>query len=123
MRHLLPGGCHIGCLTVIGREDARTLGEQLRKRYIEQFALVPAKYSPDAVYVRSTNITRTIESARLVTTGLFGSAGLAVRILTTADENETLYPNTNLCPRLRELFRAASAYVWKGKGDEALVPS
>lgn len=34
-----------------------------------------AEYDPDAVYVRSTNIRRTIESARYVVTGMFGMEG------------------------------------------------
>ncbi len=106
----------------MGREDARKLGEVLRKRYVEDLRFI-AGYSPDAVYVRSTNITRTVESARLLLTGLFGASGLAIRVVTTADEKETLYPNTNLCPRLGEMFRAASRFLGWGRtmiGDQTV---
>lgn len=104
----MPGGCHVGCLTTAGREDALLLGKSLRQRYVDELGFLTGRYTPEEVYVRSTNITRTLESARMVATGIFGSEGLAVRVVTTADDAETLYPNTKLCPRLRELFQAAA---------------
>jgi lysophosphatidic acid phosphatase type 6 len=108
MRHLLLGGCHAGCLTVVGREDALFLGKALRSRYIDQMGFISPVYSPEDVYIRSTNIRRTIESARLVGTGMFGGTGVALRVETEVDAKETLYPNSVLCPRLRELFLEAA---------------
>lgn len=108
MRRLLPGGCHVGCLTTVGRQDAVRLGKQLHQRYMDELRFLQPHYDPDTVYVRSTNITRTVESARSVLTGLYGANGRAARIETTPDDRETLYPNTVLCPRLQELFKSST---------------
>lgn len=62
-------------------------------------------YDPQHVYVRSTNFTRTIESARCLVTGLFGADGRHVHVITEDENREELYPNTKMCPRLKELFQ------------------
>ncbi|EDQ92412.1 uncharacterized protein MONBRDRAFT_30813 [Monosiga brevicollis MX1] len=72
---MLPGGCHLGCLTKTGRQDVFELGRRLRTRYMEEIAFLPTDYNSEQVTVRSTNIERTIESARMVVSGLFGTIG------------------------------------------------
>eukprot|EP01147_Barroeca_monosierra_P001568 gene1568-4716_t len=117
----LPGGCHVGCLTLLGRFEALNLGQRLRDRYIDDLEFISAScthptdrgtYIPQDVYVRSTNFDRTIETTRLVVSGLFGAndnsnTGLHVQIRTVGRDEEFLSPNTYACPRLRQLFREA----------------
>eukprot|EP00054_Salpingoeca_dolichothecata_P010782 m.59968 g.59968 ORF g.59968 m.59968 type:complete len:433 (-) comp19145_c0_seq1:50-1348(-) len=103
--NLLPGGAAVGQLTVQGRNDAFELGLRLRKRYIQDFGLIPQHYRADLVYARSTNITRTLESARYVLTGLFGAEGPEIPVQTAEDDTEVLYPNLKRCKALSRLFR------------------
>ncbi|EGD78031.1 hypothetical protein PTSG_09668 [Salpingoeca rosetta] len=100
----LPGGCHIGCLTLLGRHEAFTLGQRLREQYMDAFHFLPSMYQPQDVAVRSTNFDRTIETARLVISGLYGTKGMHAHVTTIPVEEEFLTPNTRACPRLRELF-------------------
>ena len=57
----LPGGGILGQLTTKGYEQAFEVGQYLRKAY--------GPVNSDDVYIRSTNIYRTIETARGVFCG------------------------------------------------------
>lgn len=110
MRAVFPGGASKGQLTSHGRLDANALGQRLRKRYIEDVALISKQYIPSEVYVRSTNLARTIESARSVLQGMFGKTGDVIPILALPSSLETMYPNLERCPRLAELFKAGKKF-------------
>eukprot|EP00730_Choanoeca_flexa_P012815 TRINITY_DN4646_c0_g1_i1.p1 TRINITY_DN4646_c0_g1~~TRINITY_DN4646_c0_g1_i1.p1 ORF type:complete len:430 (+),score=80.09 TRINITY_DN4646_c0_g1_i1:16-1305(+) len=115
---LLPGGCHIGCLTTQGRGDVLVLGQRLRQRYVDELGFLDSRYNPEDVEVRSTNIERTIESARMVLSGLFGASGMHINVQTVPDEQEYLYPNAKACPKLKQLFKEARAEARKNIPDE-----
>ena len=57
-----------GELTNEGTRQHYILGQFLRYRY---FTLLPARYSPKQVYVRSTDVDRTMESAEANLAGLY----------------------------------------------------
>ncbi|CAB1328902.1 unnamed protein product, partial [Coregonus sp. 'balchen'] len=85
------------------------LGERLRKRYIQDTAFLNPTFSPTEVYVRSTNIVRTIESAKCLVAGLFQQSQRdMVSILTTEAESEILYPNYHGC----RLLKLLSGHRW-----------
>ena len=42
----LPGGCHIGCLTVIGRNQAFSLGQRLREQYMDTIGFLSVSPPP-----------------------------------------------------------------------------
>lgn len=44
MATILPGGARRGALTVLGQEQARSLGQWLRERYVDQFSFLPDAY-------------------------------------------------------------------------------
>lgn len=50
-----------GQLTTVGMQQLYELGEKLRKRSIHDTDFINPTFSPTEVYVRSTNIVRTIE--------------------------------------------------------------
>lgn len=75
----LDGECLSGELTDLGRLSTFTLGQYLRSIYVDRFQLLPssmqATSDADKLYVRSTNMSRTMESAQQVLRGLLGSEG------------------------------------------------
>ncbi|MFT7799485.1 lysophosphatidic acid phosphatase type 6 [Arapaima gigas] len=98
----LSGGTFPGQLTTLGMQQLYDLGERLRKTYIQDFSFLTPCFNPTEVLVRSTNIVRTIESARCLLAGLFQQKQEdPVTILTTEAENEILYPNYHHCQLLK----------------------
>ncbi|KAI1885230.1 hypothetical protein AGOR_G00218030 [Albula goreensis] len=105
----LTGGTYPGQLTTVGMQQLYDLGERLRKRYIEDMQFLMPEFNPAEVYVRSTNIVRTIESARCLVAGLFHQKqGDTVPILTSEAEDEILYPNYHGC----RLLKLLSGHRW-----------
>ena len=114
----LPGGCRSGELTKRGYAQARALGEMLRQIYAfdPPPKLVGGKLMvdfedkpPTLVGVRSTNVSRCVNTARGVLDGLLGGAAAAaeVPISTAKNEDEDLTPNPKRCARLGELWASA----------------
>uniref|UniRef100_A0A672GRU2 Acid phosphatase 6, lysophosphatidic n=1 Tax=Salarias fasciatus TaxID=181472 RepID=A0A672GRU2_SALFA len=103
-KNILTGGTFPGQLTTLGMQQLYELGKRLRRRYIEDDAFLGSTFSPAEVYVRSTNIVRTIESAKCLIAGLFHQKQTeTVHILTTTGESEILYPNYHGCKLLKLL--------------------
>ncbi|KAK5617724.1 hypothetical protein CRENBAI_001133 [Crenichthys baileyi] len=104
-RNILSGGTFPGQLTKVGMQQLYELGERLRKTYIEETPFLSPTFIPTEVYVRSTNIVRTIESAKCLIAGLFQQKQKdIVSILTTEAESEILYPNYHGCKLLKVLI-------------------
>ncbi|CAG05868.1 unnamed protein product, partial [Tetraodon nigroviridis] len=101
---MLTGGSFPGQLTTLGMQQLYDLGRALRTRYMEEKAFLSPAFSLAEVYVRSTNIVRTIESAKCLVAGLFQQEQEDVlTILTEAAESEVLYPNYHGCKMLKIL--------------------
>lgn len=101
---ILTGGSFAGQLTTLGMQQLYELGKRLRQRYIEERSFLFPAFNPAEVYVRSTNIWRTIESAKCLVAGLFQQKQKdVVPILTTEAEAEILYPNFYGCKLLKIL--------------------
>ncbi|XP_065063737.1 lysophosphatidic acid phosphatase type 6-like [Rhopilema esculentum] len=105
----LKGGSLVGQLTKIGQEQMYQLGKAYRKRYVEELGLLSPDYNHEQVYVRSTNIKRTIMSARCVLAGLYGDTHLKgpIPIFTSVNEHEALYPNYYFCKNLKHWAKIA----------------
>ncbi|KAM6986909.1 lysophosphatidic acid phosphatase type 6 [Aplochiton taeniatus] len=102
--NILSGGSFPGQLTTVGMQQLYKLGQRLRKRYIMDTAFLTPTFSSSEVYVRSTNIVRTIESAKCLVAGLFQQQQKeTVPILTVQAELEILYPNYHGCRLLKLL--------------------
>lgn len=77
----------LGELTDLGRASTFALGAALRALYIDELHLLPptlAQSDADAVYFRSTNMSRTIESCQSVIRGLLPQ---------TRSESDTFVPH------------------------------
>ncbi|KAI9530307.1 hypothetical protein NQZ68_004324 [Dissostichus eleginoides] len=103
-KNILNGGSFPGQLTTVGMQQLYELGKRLRTRYVEESSFLSSTFNPAEVYVRSTNIVRTIESAKCLVAGLFQQKEKEiVPIFTTASESEILYPNYHGCKLLKIL--------------------
>ncbi|XP_012558055.1 lysophosphatidic acid phosphatase type 6 [Hydra vulgaris] len=101
----LEGGCLSGQLTKVGQQDAYLLGKWLEDEYINKHKLL-GMYSTKDVYVRSSNIDRTILSAKCVLAGLFSKDGFkeVPIIITSEHDDEILYPNYSVCDSLKKWY-------------------
>ncbi len=61
----------MGQLTSKGLKDVKRTGEYLRRRYVEEFKLLPYKLDLNALWIRSTDSKRTIETAYTILNGLY----------------------------------------------------
>ncbi|XP_052789307.1 lysophosphatidic acid phosphatase type 6-like [Mya arenaria] len=108
----LKGGALRGQLTQCGQDQMYIKGRQLRREYVDEMGLIDAQYSPQQVFVRSTNINRTILTARCVLVGLFGRENLnkledPLVIHVEKSECDPLVPRTAVCRTLRQINHAA----------------
>lgn len=61
----------LGELTAEGMHQEYELGSSLRKKYIDHYHLLPASYSQETIYVKSTDVNRTLMSAESFLLGLY----------------------------------------------------
>jgi hypothetical protein len=99
--------CALGQLTDRGALTLETLGQALRRRYVDQARLLPARFDASTILVQSTDVPRAIASAKFMLSGLYPS-----RTRTPSDapvlhirkpDDEIIYPNWSYCPRLRQI--------------------
>ncbi|CAO1619498.1 unnamed protein product [Sympodiomycopsis kandeliae] len=109
----LMGECLSGELTDLGRLSTLTLGRYLKEQYMDQLQFISPSIGNDEIYIRSTNMSRTIESAQQVIHGLLSGSQEKVmpRILIRNGQNENLLPNTYGCHLLNKLDQEFSKSV------------
>lgn len=111
------GLSHRGQLSGLGFYQGVALGDWLRARYADRMSELDAE---GAVRVRSSNLQRTILTAKAVLTGLFGgNIPKAVRIATVPDTAEYLYPPVKRCAFLKSQFHTAQAHIKSRYGSDA----
>ncbi|XP_071505786.1 lysophosphatidic acid phosphatase type 6-like [Diadema antillarum] len=107
-RRTLRGGSYGGQLTAKGMKQAHQLGTSLRKHYIDNLHFLPAEFSPELVYTRSTNIHRTLQSLGCLLGGLYGqdmaSQKGPVTLYVAESSREILYPNSGNCKQLSQHY-------------------
>ncbi|KAJ3087891.1 Acid phosphatase-like protein 2 [Quaeritorhiza haematococci] len=102
------GSCLAGQLTPKGSKQLKSLGRYLRDIYVNQLRFLPADWdrAVNKLYLRSTDVWRTQQSAASLISGFFpGSNGhdRPLPIFTYPHEIETLYPNFAVCPRAAQV--------------------
>lgn len=58
-------------LTARGVRQEYELGSRMRSIYVDRYRLLPPRYAPGTIYVRSTNVDRTLMSAQAFLAGLY----------------------------------------------------
>ncbi|CBQ72050.1 related to acid phosphatase ACP2 precursor [Sporisorium reilianum SRZ2] len=110
------GECLLGELTDLGRLSTLRFGRELRSLYVDRLGFLPQLLTSkdhDALYFRSTNMGRTIESLEQVIRGLHSTAvqpntqgQFIPKVLVRNGTDENLLPNTYGCSRLQALDKA-----------------
>eukprot|EP01116_Phalansterium_solitarium_P011686 TRINITY_DN2744_c0_g1_i1.p1 TRINITY_DN2744_c0_g1~~TRINITY_DN2744_c0_g1_i1.p1 ORF type:complete len:420 (-),score=127.77 TRINITY_DN2744_c0_g1_i1:484-1698(-) len=119
-REQLPGNCSMGQLTQKGLVQHQALGSQFLSIYGSSgYNVLPDVYDPSLVYVRSTDVPRTVASAQAHMSALFPAPDLANAIalldINTMDNAiETMDSTTRNCPRLDLLLQSVqNGTAWK----------
>ncbi|GAC96123.1 histidine acid phosphatase [Pseudozyma hubeiensis SY62] len=110
------GECMLGELTDLGRLSTLRFGRELRRLYVDRLGFLPQLLTSkdnNALYFRSTNMSRTIESLEQVIRGLHSNdvkpnteGQFIPKVLVRNGTDENLLPNTYGCSRLGALDRA-----------------
>lgn len=125
-----PGDCLLGQLTDQGRMAMLQIGQAIRARYIEKEHLLSPRFASrhtKELYLRSTYMSRTIESLEEVVKGLV-DGGPAPDIVVYSPKDEDMLPNARTCPRLGMLMRKFADRAVKmynpllAQYDEAVKP-
>lgn len=114
----LKGNCTEGQLTRRGLSLMLREGHLLRKRYVDRLGFLPSDMDSSQIYVRSSDMERTMASAQALLLGLYpeksrpaGSRSvLEIDVAERGDED--MYPEPLRCPRLLKVeadLRAAVA--------------
>lgn len=110
-RESLPGNCALGQLTSIGAAQHQMLGKNFRRLYIEELGFLPSQINTTIMFLRSTDVPRTILSAYNFLEGVYPSdenpvPGNMLHLHVVEDPMDNSGgSNTLLCPKLAELFK------------------
>eukprot|EP00033_Pygsuia_biforma_P000990 GCRY01001134.1.p1 GENE.GCRY01001134.1~~GCRY01001134.1.p1 ORF type:complete len:483 (-),score=82.13 GCRY01001134.1:200-1576(-) len=119
------GNCMIGQLTVKGYQQHIKNGENFRKIYHDGYHLVNAASD---VYLRSTDVPRTLQSAQAIYTGMFPADARAqhtslVALHTRDSVTDNLLSNHHLCPLVSEyMLEAKNSSSWKERQANVAIP-
>ncbi|EFA83971.1 component of the counting factor complex [Heterostelium album PN500] len=109
-RNFFPGNCSLGQLTDLGFAQHSQLGTTFRQLYVQKYGLLSEHLNLSEVWVRSTDVYRTVQSAQSELTALYppppNAASMidVIDIHTMDDYHENMSPNTVLCPALNTLY-------------------
>ncbi|KAI9501773.1 hypothetical protein GGI26_005710 [Coemansia sp. RSA 1358] len=105
---LWKGTCDVGELTDKGKSQHRLLGTRLRDIYVNKLGYLPDKLNhTNEIYVRTTYVWRTKNSAESLLGAMWPGREItpssAIPLHTYPKEIETMYGNSDACPRIKEL--------------------
>eukprot|EP01092_Planopodium_desertum_P014527 TRINITY_DN7351_c0_g1_i6.p1 TRINITY_DN7351_c0_g1~~TRINITY_DN7351_c0_g1_i6.p1 ORF type:complete len:285 (-),score=36.24 TRINITY_DN7351_c0_g1_i6:55-798(-) len=127
-RQEMLGNCSQGQLTLVGAEMHRELGASLRARYVTDLGFI-SNYTSTDIFLRSTDVPRTFESAENLVTSLFPPSqappGVTniIDILTIDNSvDDMVLPPIGSCPQLLTLCQLASNSPTWAQKELALAP-
>ena len=109
----------IGKLTAIGQRAHYDLGSRLRRHYVDELGFLPAAYNAKDIYVRSTDIDRTLMSATSQMAGLYPPGSAANYDIRVRYGKDPLHENEGGLPHL---YQPVPVHTTSGKTDMMLLP-
>jgi hypothetical protein len=107
---LAPDACVLGQLTDVGATTCETLGNKLRKFYVDELKFLPANFDYRQLIYQSTDVPRAQSSARFLMAGMYPPSarpdGQSITIYSRPERDEIIYPNWNACARLKQMSQA-----------------
>jgi hypothetical protein len=99
------GSCEVGQLTSTGTSQLHSNGQMLRKVYVDTAGFLPANFSSEFAYLRSTDVWRTRMSLTALMQGLYSENHRdSVPEYHTIDLSaDVLTPNKAQCPKYADL--------------------
>jgi len=95
----------LGKLMEIGATKAELLGQKLRQYYIEKTKLLPHKYDSKAMQVRSTDTSRTKDTAAALLKGLYPKDARQIKVICLPDTKDELLMNQKQLAHTQALKR------------------
>ena len=93
-------------LSGVGKRMLYLLGVKARKRYIDKFRLLNRIYNPQEIYIRSTDVNRTIESIESYLQGLYPEGTGPTINATLLNYTEIVYPpNINYTDDFEDIIK------------------
>ena len=92
-------------LSQVGKRMLYLLGVKVRKKYIEKLNLLSQKYNPQEIYIRSTDVNRTIESIESFLQGLYPTGtGPIINEKIRKETNITYPPNSEYKEEFKKII-------------------
>jgi len=116
-RNQLLGNCGLGQLTDKGLQQHFKLGAQFRDLYVDQLGFLPDDFNASLIWIRSTDVPRTVMSAMANFYGMYPpekrfDGGIDILDINTMDGGyEDMFPNPPICPRLQQLYDEQANYT------------
>ncbi|KAJ5076752.1 lysophosphatidic acid phosphatase type 6 [Anaeramoeba ignava] len=105
---LLNGNCSAGQLTKLGSDQQFKLGQKFREIYVNQLNFISNNFDRNQIYVRSTDVPRTFQSAESLLLGLFPPSteqeAEIIPIYTIEASEEDMFSQSS-CQRLQNLIQ------------------
>jgi len=118
--------CVDGQLTLLGMEQMENFGKALRERYVNQLSFLEEKFNENDVWIRSTNTSRTILTARQVIRGLYPSPTRsnndAIKLHVLPKDDENMYPRST-CKKFVTLKKNSVSSNKEGKEKFSAIMS
>ena len=91
-------------LSEVGKRMLYLLGVKARKRYMDKYNLLSKEYNPQEIFIRSTDVNRTIESIESFLQGLYPpGTGPIINEKLTKDLSRTYPPNVKYLNEFKEI--------------------
>ncbi|KAH0791818.1 histidine acid phosphatase [Histomonas meleagridis] len=97
--------CRAKDLLVSGVEQHVELGRTYAKRYVEELKVLPEHFNPRYVYVRATELDRTIRSAISFLQGMYSpvNPNEVINMVTDNDAAGILHPSEEWCSEIKSI--------------------
>jgi len=109
-REVITGNCNFGQLTQVGYDQHVRLGQNLRNLYVNKYKFLSPELNTSEIWIRSTDIYRTVQSVQANFIGLYpgnvsAQSSVPVVDMYTMDlTQEDMFPNYNICPRGQDVY-------------------